>query len=119
MHFPLLQLGNVCVYTGPLNLKSDFPATRSWWTGCFPFSCNLSQQLLAFQHCSLKSNKLFKDNVAAHSHSATKVTYSGCRDPSKRLNKRSVVGRKVLENILPLNSYQHSLSRATYLFFWY
>ena len=84
MHFPLLQLGNVYVYTGALK-------------GCFPFNCNCSQQLLDFEHCSLKSNKLFKDNAAAHSRSATKVTCSGRRDPRKRLNKRLVVGSKVLK----------------------
>lgn len=68
------KLGDVCVYTGPLNLKSEFPATQS---------C----QLLAFEYCSLKSNKLFKNNVAAHSCSATEVTCLRCRDPRKRLNK--------------------------------
>lgn len=105
------------MYTGPLNLKSGFPATQSVWTNCCPFSCNVSQQLLAFEHCSLKSNELFKDNVAAHSCSATKVTCLGCKDPKKRLNKKLVVGSKVLENILPLNSCQNSFSRATRFFF--
>lgn len=81
--------------------------------GCFPFSGNLLQQLLAFEHCSLKSNELFKDNIAAHPCSAAKVTPSGCTDPRKRPSKRLVVGSKILENILPLNSCQNSLSRAT------
>lgn len=106
-------LGKAYVSTGPFNLKSGFPATQSWGTGCFPFSCNLSQQLLAFEHRSLKSNKLFKDNVAVHACSATKVT---CRDPRKRLNKNLVVGSKVIGNIFPLHSCQNSLSIATYCF---
>lgn len=62
------------MYTGPLNLKSEFPARQTW-------------QLLAYEYCSLKSNKLFKDNVAAHSCSATTVTCLRCREPRKRVNK--------------------------------
>lgn len=84
------KLGDVCVYTGPLNLKSEFPATQS---------C----QLLAFEYCSLKSNKLFKNNVAAHScsdrgHMLEMQRYK------KKTEQEFVVGRKVLENILSLYS---------------
>lgn len=86
------KLGDVCMYTGPLNLKSEFPTRQNW-------------QVLAYEYCSLKSNKLFKNSVAAHSCSATKVTCLTCRDPRKRVNRSLWLERKFLKIFCP---YIHS-----------